>query len=265
MGATYLTTQTINSITHTIVYATPRGWKADGSKRGVIVVPGTAETTKSGLTVATALPLINQILAAGNPVAFFQASLDANGIGTCWANDSCYGFFDAAKSKLASSYGAKSDKVITVGLSQGALDALAYAGKNPANVAAVQAYLPNTNIAATQANSSYTATVNSAYGGSYSDSSYGATHSPDVMRTNSTNPYTMPINLVYAATAGGDTSTDGVIPKSYPQGFADGVNGRTGASNVAMIFGGNTGHEWSVTTQAASIASLKSLLAANGA
>ena len=265
MPATLLTTQSINSLAHHIVYAEPRGWKRDGSKYGVIVVPGTAETTKTGLAVSTALPLVNQILAAGNPVAFFQASQAVGGIGTCWANDNCYGFFEAARATLAATYGAKAGKVIVVGLSQGALDVLAYAGKYPANVAAVQAYLPNTNLAASAADSGYGPSVNAAYSGSYSDGTYGATHSPDVMRTNPTNPYTMPINLVYAATSGGDTSTDGVIPKSYPQAFADGVNGRTGASNVSMIFGGNTGHDWSVVSQAAPVAALKSLLAANGA
>ena len=250
MGATYLTTQTINSITHTIVYATPRGWKADGSKRGVIVVPGTAETTKSGLTVATALPLINQILAAGNPVAFFQASSTGGGAGDLWANDACYTMISAMRTYLQSSaVGAKAGKVGLVGLSQGALDVLAWAGQNPTLAGAVTAYLPNTDLAATAANATYGPSVNAAYGGKYIEGTHGANHNP-ITQAGLGKFAGVPINLVYA-------SNDPLIAYSYTESFAAAVG-----SNAVLINGGATGHEWSVTTGATAKAALLAQMAA---
>lgn len=241
MAALTGSTHSINGLDHFVSIALPRGWSRDSSRPAVIVLPGTAEIFNFPYLPAVGQPLISQIVEAGYPVAAVQASSTIGGAGNLWANDKAYGFIDAMRIYMQSTaVGAKSGKVILVGLSQGALNVLAYAGRYPANVAAVQAYLPNTSLAGTAATPGYSASVNAAYSGGYSDAIYGATHSPEIMMNNSTNPYTMPINLVYA-------NNDALIPFSYPSTFANTINGRTDTNNVQLIDGGATGHDWAIT------------------
>lgn len=249
--------RTINSQDHFVATALPRGWKRDGSRPAVLVIPGTEETFTFPYLPTKGQQMVDQIVQAGYPAALFQCSANPAGIGDLWANDSAYSYIDAMRTYMQSpEIGARSGKVVLVGLSQGALNVLAYAGRYPANVAGVQAYLPNTSLAATKANSGYTAAVNAAYGGNYTDAAYGAQHSPEIQMNAATNPYTMPINLVYA-------SDDPVIPFSYPNAFASTVNGRTGANNVALINGGAVGHDWAVTWTNATVRNaLLALLAA---
>ena len=248
---------TINGATHFVGTALPRGWKRDGSRPGVIVMPGTDEAFDFCYPPTKGQRLVDQIVQAGYPCGLIQPTATPTGIGNLWANDNAYSFIDAMKTYLqGSEVGARAGKIVVVGLSQGALNALAYAGRYPEKVAAVQAYLPNTSLAATKAAAGYTASLNSAYGGNYTDATYGAQHSPEIMMNLATNPYTMPINLVYA-------SDDPVIPFSYPNAFASTVNGRTGANNVALINGGAVGHDWAVTwTNTAVKTALHNLLAA---
>ena len=232
---------TINSASHFVATALPRGWKRDGSRPAVLIMPGTDESFSFPYLPTKGVAVVDQVVQAGYPCAMFQPTATPTGIGDLWANDNCYSFIDAMRTYMqGAAVGAKAGKVVLLGVSQGALNALAYAGRYPANVAGVQAYLPNTSLAATKANSGYTAQVNAAYGGNYTDATYGAQHSPEIMMNAAANPYTMPINLIYA-------SDDPVIPQSYPTAFRDTVNGRTGTNNVQLINGGAVGHDWAVT------------------
>lgn len=151
------------------------------------------------------MALVDQVVQAGYPCGLFQCTATPGGIGDLWANDNAYAYIDACgPSCKVANVGAKSGKVILVGLSQGALSVLGYAGRYPANVAAVQAYLPNTSLAASKANGGYTAQVNAAYGGNYTDATYGAQHSPEIQMNAATNPYTTEshtCNAVFAPAA----------------------------------------------------------------
>lgn len=250
MAATSLITNTMNSLAHRVVIATPRKWKRDGTKPGVILIPGTSETYTFSFLPTKGQPLMKQLLDAGYPVAAFQASSTVGGAGDLWANDACYTMISAMRTYLQSSaVGAKAGKVGLVGLSQGALDVLAWAGQNPTLAGAVTAYLPNTDLAASAANSTYGPSVNAAYGGKYVEGTHGANHNP-ITQAGLGKFAGVPINLVYA-------SDDPLIAYSYPQSFAAAVG-----SNAVLINGGATGHDWPVTTGATAKAALLAQMAA---
>ena len=233
---TSLITLTANSLAHRVVLCTPKKWKRDGSKAGVILIPGTDETYTFPFLSTVGQPLIKQFLDAGHPVLAFQASSTVGGAGNLWANDACYAMIAAARTYLQSTaVGAKSGKVILSGLSQGTLDVLAWAGENPSLVAAITGYLPNTDLAATAQAAGYSASVASAYGGSYVQGTHGPTHNPITQASAGKFSSIPSINLVYA-------NNDSVIAFSYPQAFKTAVG-----NNVTLIDGGATGHNWPVT------------------
>ncbi len=247
--ATSLITNTMNSLDHRVVIATPRKWKRDGTKPGIIFIPGTDETYKFAVLPNQGQPVVQQLLDAGYPVAAFQASSTVGGIGNLWANDACYAMIAAMRTYLQSSaVGAKAGKIGLVGLSQGALDVLAWAGQNPTLTGGVTAYLPNTDLAATAAHPTYGASVDSAYGGNYVQGTHGATHSP-ITQAGLGKFAGVPINLVYA-------SNDPVIAPTYPQQFAAAVG-----SNAVLIDGGATGHAWPITLGAAATSALLTQMA----
>ena len=249
--ATSLITLSANSLAHKVVVCTPRKWKRDGSKPGVILIPGTAETYTFPFLPTVGQPLVKQIVDAGYPVLAIQATSTVGGAGNLWANDACYAMIAAARTYLQSTaIGAKAGKVGLVGLSQGALDVLAWAGESPTLTGGVTAYLPNSDLAATAAHPSYSASVNAAYGGAYNESTHGPTHNP-ITQASAGKFAGIPINLVYA-------SNDDVIAYSYTDAFVNAVG-----ANAVPINGGATGHDWPVTwTNAPVKAALLTQLAA---
>ena len=159
-------THTIDSASHFVATALPRGWKRDGSRPAVLIMPGTDESFSFPYLPTKGVALVDQVVQAGYPCALFQPTTTPTGIGDLWANDKLlqlhrrYAHLHARRGSRREGGQSRTPRCLP-----GALNALAYAGRYPANVAGVQAYLPNTSLAATKANSGYTAAVNAAYGG----------------------------------------------------------------------------------------------------
>lgn len=130
----------------------------------------------------------------------------------------------------SSAVGARSGKIGLIGLSQGTANALSWAGANPTLTGAVTAYLPAPDLNYAPFKSS----IDGAYGGNYTEASYGAAYNPQTMAA--AGKYAgIPIDLI---TASNDTTT----PAALATAFKNAVG-----ANAVIRNGGATGHEWAVT------------------
>lgn len=217
-----------------VTIALPRDWKRAGAKPAVIVCPGTSEDAGFPFQPAIAQPLITALTDAGFPVGCVTPI-------NRWGNDNARNWFTRVRTLMQSpAYGAKAGKVGLVGLSQGGLNVLSWAGANPTLVGAVTTYLAPCDLSVAAAAAGYGAAVNAAYGGTYNDSSQGAAYNPQRMAE--AGKYAgIPIELVYA-------SNDAVVPLPQMQTFKNTVG-----ANALLRNGGATGHEWAVTRTAPAI------------
>lgn len=108
---------------------------------------------------------------------------DAGGVNT-WGNDAAIVAGTALRTR-GLTLGAKSGKVILVGISMGALNAFCWAAANPMLVSAIVAVIPICDVNDVHANNLWglAATINAAYGGSYIDAAQKATHNPTYFAT----------------------------------------------------------------------------------
>lgn len=213
-----------------VTVALPRQWRRDGSRPAVIVLPGTGESWDFPLNPVVAQPLIEALTDAGFPVG---CATPANQ----WGNAYSRTWITAVKNYLQTSLGAKAGKIGLVGLSQGGLNALSWAGANPTLTGAVTAYITPPDLEFAASSSGYGSSVDAAYGGDYVEATMGATFNPQTMAE--AGKYgSIPIEMVYA-------SNDDVVPFSLPSAFKTAV----GAS-ARLVNAGPTGHSWSVTTVA---------------
>lgn len=130
------------------VFCTPRLWKPDGTKRGIIYCHGAAE---AGWTVLGPSGTKNmeaalvRTLVDGYGFPLYSADLGLPGNGTTgaesWGNDNARTRVGQCRTRIQA-LGAKSGKVILLTLSMGTLVALRYAYANPTLVAAIVAVLP---------------------------------------------------------------------------------------------------------------------------
>lgn len=174
------------------VFAAPtQAWANPGTRPGVVFCHGALES---------ALSIPNPNLAGQYPLLNALSSQFCVGIGdfsgNAWGNST-------AQSNVSSmitwmqSMGAKTGKVALVGVSMGTTTALNYAKANPSKVACVVSILPAVNVNDFAANNrdGLASTVNAAYGGTYNDSTMGATYNPYVYA--STFP-SVPVALYYS-------------------------------------------------------------------
>lgn len=146
------------------------------SKIGVIYVHGAEAEVGGGLTwmkISTRAILINAIADAG----YTMISADLGGTGT-WGNDTAISRITAAKNYLQSMVGVLPGKVILIGQSMGGLNAMVWASKNPNLVQCLIGAIPVVNLTDVYGGGIYTNAINAAYGGTYSEASYGASHNP---------------------------------------------------------------------------------------
>lgn len=258
MASTLIREVTIGGTTQVACIGLPRKWARNGSKPPVIMICGTGDLVDFGVRPDLAQPTFQRIVDAGFPVAMFAASLTYGATVNTWGNDYCQTWISTMISLMQSEYGAKSGKAILVGLSQGSLCVLSHAGRYPSSVAAVHTILPSTSLAVAAAEPSVSAQVKTAYN-TYSESTHGPTHSPIVMAQATQNPYTMPINLVWAAQTNGTTTSDGVIVYARIQEFYDTIQSKGG--QATLVFTGNTGHSWAAANTTPAYDALMSLLA----
>lgn len=152
-----------------------------GTKPGVLYVHGAEADVGGGLTwmtIATRAKLINAIADAGHTML----SCDLGGVAT-WGNDTAISRITAAKNYLLTLQDVAAGKIILVGQSMGGQNALVWAAANPTLVKGVICAIPVINIQDVR-NRVYTASVDAAYTGGYSDAAYGAAHSPYVIAGN---------------------------------------------------------------------------------
>lgn len=212
-----------------VTVALPRTWRGDGSRPGVVLVPGSGEGPLFPFNPTVAQPLIEALTDAGFAVG---CATPLNQWGNAYART----WISSVRALLQNRYGARAGKIGLAGLSQGGLNVLSWAGANPSLTGAVTGYMAPPDLAYAAGANGYGASVNAAYGGQYVEASMGATYNPQTMAA--AGKYAgIPIELVYA-------SNDDVVPLSLQTAFRDAVG-----SNVTMRNGGATGHSWSVTYQ----------------
>lgn len=216
-----------------VTIALPRLWQRDGSKPAIILCPGTDDDYRFAYDSTIAQPLIKTLTDAGYPVACITPV-------TLWGNATARQWITDVRTYMQSLVvGARSGKIGLVGLSQGSLNVLSWAGNNAALAGGVTAYLPVTDLGFVKT-SGYGAALDAAYGGSYVEATHGANNNPITM-ANANRYAGVPIDLVYS-------SNDPLIPIGYPTAFKNAVG-----SNAVLRDGGTTGHSWGVTRAAPGI------------
>lgn len=225
-------------------------WRGDGTIRGVIFCHGVNSDATAAWTPATnpnLMDLMAQIAEAGYPVL----SVDAGGAAT-WGNDTAIARVGTARTYLqGAAVGAKAGKVLLIGVSMGALNCFAYAGANAVNVAALVGFIPVSDLTDMRANNrgGYQASIDTAYGGTYSEGSFGATHNPQTMAA-AGKFAAVPTRLFYAS----DDTT--VVPATVTT-LASTIGAGATATNVGAV-----GHT-DAAVGGASVSSILTFLAAN--
>lgn len=165
----------------TVALALPYGFKGDGTKVGVIGTHGAGSWYHQWLS-----PPGSQTVAIG-PFNVFRECLrrgipfittDAGGVNT-FGNDTALTSVTNAFNHLVAQ-GCHPSRVMLAGVSMGNLVNMSWARANLSKVAAILGMIPAMNITAAHAENrgGYTASINAAYGGAYSEAVYGATHNP---------------------------------------------------------------------------------------
>jgi len=154
--------------------------KATTLKRGVLYVHGVEAANGGGAEwekFSERSALISSLVLAG----FEIASADLGGNST-WGNATVLSRISAARDYLLTQ-GVLPNKIAIVATSMGALNALCWIAVNPSLVSCFVGMLPVVNLTDVHANNrgGFQPAINAAYGGSYSEALYGATHNPATM------------------------------------------------------------------------------------
>lgn len=209
---------------------TPTGWQGDGTVPGVVVVHGYGDSSAIGWSDsdhAGSVRIGRSLARAGYPVV----AADLGGQAT-WGNTPIVSRIDDAITYLQTKMGAKTGKVVLVGVSMGGLNSLVYTYTKPANVACVVLIAAVSDVTWTVNNTTLNTSINATYAGGWSEATYGASH----------NPMTIAANGGYAGMPilywqGVDDQT---APLSNAQSFASKVSTCT----LNKIPGGHSENTW---------------------
>lgn len=149
------------------------------TKPPVIYVHGAEGDVGGGLTwmkIKSRAPLIHALANDGRMLL----SADLGGVAT-WGNDIAMSRLTAAYNVTQSLTDDMSGKVVLVGQSMGGLNAMLWARANPTLVHSVVSVIPVVNLTDIHNNRGLGASIDSAYGGSYSEAVYGATKNPSTI------------------------------------------------------------------------------------
>lgn len=108
----------------------------------------------------------------------YSISADLGGSST-WGNSTLLARLDEAFAYTQTFPQVKKGKVLLVGQSMGGLAMLNWAKANPSKVAGMVGVIPVTNMNSAMA-AGFSSQINAAYGGAYSDATYGANYNPYV-------------------------------------------------------------------------------------
>ncbi len=126
-----------------------------------------------------------------------------------WGNATCQARINTAYSRMGSS------KIILAGQSMGGLGSLTWAANNPTKVAGIILVIPVLHLGSLLS-SGYASEVNAAYGGTYSDATYGD-YSPIIRLRRGTFPTSIPVQLWYG-------TSDALCLPQYAQELAAGLS-----------------------------------------
>jgi hypothetical protein len=154
----------------------PKNWKFNGAKMGILYCHGYSGTALECRDAASQnmWNLLSALVEAGYPV------LSCDFGGDIWGNSTAIARVTAAKTYLQGTLGAKAGKIAFVGQSMGHLTTMNWVAQNLASTACVFSSMGVCDLNNIFGNASYTASINAAYGGAYSDAAYGATYNPNV-------------------------------------------------------------------------------------
>ncbi|WP_160665322.1 alpha/beta hydrolase [Pseudarthrobacter sp. ATCC 49987] len=154
----------------------PRNWKANGSKMGVLYCHGYGGTAMECRNSASQnmWTLVEAIARAGFPVL----SCDLGG--DIWGNPTAVARVTTARAYLQGTLGAKAGKIALLGQSMGHLTAMNWAAANLASTACVVSSMGVCDLAGIQQDPLFQASINAAYGGTYSNATHGPASNPAV-------------------------------------------------------------------------------------
>jgi pimeloyl-ACP methyl ester carboxylesterase len=216
----------VNGETHIEIY--PKGWRGDGTKRGIIFSHG-ANGTELEARNPDGNPFnmyrfVDEIVQLGHPVLSCYLG------GNHWGSPAGVSKLAAAVAYMQSTMGAKTDKVGLIGQSMGHLVSMNYTAANRAKVAFVISSMGVADLNDIYQNASYTASINAAYGGSYSNATNGPTSNPSI------NTSTKFAGLPWLGFAG-ELDTTCPLPKT--QALAAGIG-----STATLVEVPNGKHDW---------------------
>lgn len=235
----------------------PDDWRGDGTKTGVVFCHGYNTTTSPEYEARSPDPsagipnmyrLVDAIVRAGFPVVSCKngsAGLTSAspytfpitepaatpGGSNGWGNATTENYITQARAYLQSAgIGAKAGKILLIGQSMGHIACIRWAKNNPTLVAGILSSMGVADLSNIYANATYTASINTAHGGTWSQASLGA----------ATNPLTIAQSGVLAAIPwqGWYGSSDTTVPKSTSDAFAAAYGVKADLHYVAGI------HDW---------------------
>ena len=226
----------------------PANYKFDGTKTGILFQWGYGNTRESLLDPAQAGPFLYGLADAGYPVVVSELG-NPGGSTNQWGNSNARTRLNDAKAFLqGSTINAKAGKVAVAGFSMGGMTVMAWAKDNPTLVHSIGGFCPVSDLSNIYANATYTASINTAYGGTWSQATNGADSNPTTFASSLSG---IPTKLWYAF-------NDTVVPQATVLGLASAIG-----SSATTKHAGGLGHNWSVATT--SLAEYVTFLKANGA
>lgn len=152
-----------------------------GTKPGAMYIHGAGSNSDYCIVPTANQSLLTQAVTGAG---YYGWSHDNGGVAT-WGNDLSIGRISAGWTVQKGAMPVDNNKVVLISASMGGLNALAWAAQNASKVACIVSVIPVINLTDIHTNNrgGYAASINSAYGGAYSQATYGATHNPMTMAT----------------------------------------------------------------------------------
>ena len=230
----------------TYIVVRPKNFKA--AKRAILYVHGVeaSDGSVAWQQYAERRALFNGLVDAGHVLLSCT-----HGGNSTWGNSTVMSRITAAKNFLLALPGVSATKVALLGTSMGGLASLNWAAANPLVASCVVGIIPAVNLTDVHTNNrgGFTSAINTAYGGTYSEASNGATNNPATIAA-AGGFAGFPIQLWYG-------NSDTIVVPSTVTGFDAAV----GASCEANVMSG--GHSEAIVSQV-SLSSVLSFIAAAG-
>lgn len=186
-ATSYITGYSATLSTDRALLWSPKGYRRDNTKRGVVILRGAAsgatDPNTGFLTGASQTDLARIALAITSldlPMISPQMGVSGSASQDNFTNSTALNIVTDAVTYLTGTMGAKTDKVLMVAHSMGAGQAMAYARANPSKVSAMIVLQPLSDIQDVVSNDrgGFAASINVRFSGGYSDATYGSVSNP---------------------------------------------------------------------------------------